>query len=573
MAYSNRIKQQTHNVMKTSLLLLVILFVLVGNARAEILVLNSNGTSAIKTTLEIARTAADAAGKTVVVTSALTSSESNIIAEWPADRALKIEIGGRISNSTAFRITGPFSAGIYQVFSGSGAVTFGSGTVSEVYPEWWGVDGTADDVEINKALQSQTHGVKVVLSNKTYNITSTITRGSAGEYPYSLVGKGVYDGLVSSGTRLNWVGGNSNSVLKVFGFSVIKDITIVNGNSATGIVGLDCSGVYPATPHLWRTNFVLENIMVKACATGFKFDYCGLVNGTRLGAYYCTSYGFDIRTEANHLTFNNCVANSCAIGVTDKNGSGSRSVTWNGFDVERNTKYGLDLGSANSFGWVMTNLYSEANTKLGRISGHLSILGAFLNESSDIPLDITGCREIRIENLFVRDKVTQLLEITGSDASYLPNSLYLPVGYETSIIAKSIINNPKLLSNGILNPSSYSVIETDWVTVTSANNQAVSIIGENFKLGAANPRKLVAMYMVVKTAVTFSDSFSVGVGKKNGYVDMATKTFSTGPVAVGVYNIPVVGGAALDWYSYTYNYLTSSTSATAGSVKFLLFFV
>jgi len=34
-------------------------------------------------------------------------------------------------------INGSFSAGLYQVFSGDGAVLFTSGAVCEVYPEWW----------------------------------------------------------------------------------------------------------------------------------------------------------------------------------------------------------------------------------------------------------------------------------------------------------------------------------------------------------------------------------------------------------------------------------------------------
>ena len=53
-------------------------------------------------TLEEARTSAFVAGKTVVVTSSLTEAQSNILAAWPADRALRVEKGGSINPSTAF---------------------------------------------------------------------------------------------------------------------------------------------------------------------------------------------------------------------------------------------------------------------------------------------------------------------------------------------------------------------------------------------------------------------------------------------------------------------------------------
>ena len=59
-----------------------------------ILVFSPNGTYVTKPTLEAARTSADCAGKTVVVTTALTAAQSAIAAAWPADRALRVEKSG-----------------------------------------------------------------------------------------------------------------------------------------------------------------------------------------------------------------------------------------------------------------------------------------------------------------------------------------------------------------------------------------------------------------------------------------------------------------------------------------------
>jgi hypothetical protein len=72
----------------------------------------------------------------------------------PANVQMVTEPSCSISVPPAVTLTinGPFEAGLYQVFDcvGTGAVTFGSGSVSGIYPEWWGIDGTADDVQINQ---------------------------------------------------------------------------------------------------------------------------------------------------------------------------------------------------------------------------------------------------------------------------------------------------------------------------------------------------------------------------------------------------------------------------------------
>jgi len=120
----------------------------------------------------------------------------------PSTLGLKILNGGSIVNAgtCTLRINGPFEAGLYQVFKGfsagevtfgslqpvplhaagevifaPGDVSFGSGAVRVVYPEWWGVDGVDDKPAITKALTSisGTGGI-VQLSNKTYVTKSTL---------------------------------------------------------------------------------------------------------------------------------------------------------------------------------------------------------------------------------------------------------------------------------------------------------------------------------------------------------------------------------------------------------------
>lgn len=171
---------------KITYLLLLLCTLCATPVQSAILVFNGSGTSAvytIKATMESARTAADCAGKTVVVTSALTQAQSNITGAWPLDRALEIKKGGSLLNSTAFTINGPFS-GVDGCFKGAGVVTFGAGSVTSVRPELWGDTPSNNTVAVQRALAA-TAGAKIWVdgSNRTY-IVSTVSMVSGQRVRY-----------------------------------------------------------------------------------------------------------------------------------------------------------------------------------------------------------------------------------------------------------------------------------------------------------------------------------------------------------------------------------------------------
>jgi len=76
-------------------------------------------------------------------------------------------------------INGSFKAGLYQVFGGTGIISFGTGSVSRAYPQWWGgiADhfngaGTDNSSAINAALAS---GAKTIfLTNGDWGISSSL---------------------------------------------------------------------------------------------------------------------------------------------------------------------------------------------------------------------------------------------------------------------------------------------------------------------------------------------------------------------------------------------------------------
>ena len=187
-----------------------------------ILVFSPNGTHVAKPTLEVARTSADCAGKTVVVTSALTAAQSNITAAWPADRKLEVKKGGSIGNTTAFTIDGSFSDVLYQVFTGTGAVT-GLKTVS---PEAFGAigDGIADDTgAFTKAISAvSAKGTIITSPTKVYKIMASVAVGSL-----SVV-------VTGGGTML--AGADISMFTVDTGTLEIRDMNFTTATSGTGTV-------------------------------------------------------------------------------------------------------------------------------------------------------------------------------------------------------------------------------------------------------------------------------------------------------------------------------------------------
>jgi len=97
----------------------------------------------------------------------------------PANIHLKPDNGAlfSIASGKTLTINGPLQAGLYQIFSGSGTVAIGQGSVKEVYPEWWGTNTTPGSTDMTAAVQSAVNcmgdGGKVHLTG-TYGVASGI---------------------------------------------------------------------------------------------------------------------------------------------------------------------------------------------------------------------------------------------------------------------------------------------------------------------------------------------------------------------------------------------------------------
>ena len=111
-----------------------------------------------------------------------------------ANIALEVIKGGGFTSSVAATLTieGSLNAGLYQIFFGDLIVVFGADSVKEVYPEWWGIDGTADDVQIEQARVAAVNVKAVCVQGKTYSFTSGITQDTANLAIYCNAGQAVF---------------------------------------------------------------------------------------------------------------------------------------------------------------------------------------------------------------------------------------------------------------------------------------------------------------------------------------------------------------------------------------------
>lgn len=111
---------------------------------------SATGALVAKTTLLAASAAADAVGKTIVVTTAQSLSSNVTI---PATIQLQFEKGGIIT-TTGYTLTikSQFTAPRFQIFTGTGSVMFCANQI-DFYPEWWGA-ATTDTTDDTSALQA-----------------------------------------------------------------------------------------------------------------------------------------------------------------------------------------------------------------------------------------------------------------------------------------------------------------------------------------------------------------------------------------------------------------------------------
>ena len=175
----------------------------------------------------------------------------------PSNVSIVISYGGKIVKTSNYTldINGPFSAGLYQVFSdfNPGDITFGNGSIEKVIPQWWGAKGdgiTDDSGPINSAIAAlPANGGEISLVSGNYLITNTVKI-------YKKIffhGTGGYGSIGTSATIITKAAWLNGPAISVSGTGSVLERFWLKGQD--GNVG---DGIRVAGPD--ATNIVLEKI-------------------------------------------------------------------------------------------------------------------------------------------------------------------------------------------------------------------------------------------------------------------------------------------------------------------------
>lgn len=182
------------------------------------------------------------------VKSVLVSGSETLSADLTIPSTLEVTLAkGAIITLGNYDLTinGPFNGSLSQHFScsGTGVVTFGTGAVKEIYPEWWGDNTTPGTTDMAPAIQaaitaSRSSGV-VSLLGETYALFTGVVIANPGTH---IKGKSrEHTELLYNGTddaAVCYHSSVTNSSISRCGISDLK----ISAGTGTSKIGLDIHG-------------------------------------------------------------------------------------------------------------------------------------------------------------------------------------------------------------------------------------------------------------------------------------------------------------------------------------------
>jgi hypothetical protein len=359
-----------------------------------------------------------------------------------------------------------------QIKTGTGTLTFT--TSGDVFPELWGIDGTADDVQLQAANDSlpSTGGTVVLDQGKTYSVTAT----------KSLIGHGgatLYYGIKPS-SNVNWVGGAGT-------------IVQLAANQSAG--GHD--------PNVFCTNAALENVTFKGFSidiNGSNNDIASELNTTALYVGGDSAYPKKIRLI--NMEFKNCPGfNHVVLGV-----SNSTSATIGDDILVDGCRF--YQGGIDSVMTDHTSFYSYAdNVRI--VNSH------FVNESTNITgrkygsaFELHGSNNIAKGNsvlYYARGCYMAMNYVQASSNQIVSNNTFRYISGE-GVNAISAGANAKNLSNLLISNNIIELIDDNvrsgyGIRITpSMDIQNISILNNEFTKSGGDDQDEFAIYIQPDTA-------------------------------------------------------------------------
>jgi hypothetical protein len=228
---------------------------------------SGNGASDDRAALAAGATAA--AGRTLELPPGTYRVSSNLTIG--ATVGLRFVCGAMLSIDSGVTVTinGPVEAGRWQIFSGSGTVSFGQGKVERFYPHWWGVAGTGsvdDTAEWQKCADEVPSGAKIDMGRGQFVTSATITFDCTTRRLPSLVG----DAPETTQFTLAAGAGSTVDLFKVVaGVGTVYDVEWSNfkafcqSNAGRHVLHLDATATGATV-----TRFTLNQVVLGPAGTG-----------------------------------------------------------------------------------------------------------------------------------------------------------------------------------------------------------------------------------------------------------------------------------------------------------------
>lgn len=573
-------------------------------------------------TLAQAAVSPSAAGKTVVVTSALSAVQSNIssasVHGWPTDRVLKFEGSGSLGNTTTFRFYDRIVSGVKHIFKGTGDIIL---TVADtIFPEYWGVDSVADEVQINKAITAAAAG-SVIKLTKQMNIAAPVSlknranltlegRGGMQGYPITVSGvkEGMIDLYLSDGANCDMIqvadvavtAGNNDTNI------TLKNLTLHGNGDYTGVQGHGNTDTTTAAIRLKGSTFAeqnrtkIENISIfYASGYGIKNDLREMT-ARDIRIAVSGNIGYYIDSSADNYHYNILTSNNNGTGayikdasfIYEMNSYGNKGAglqiagNYNnlyGMEINNNSQGGvvLDSGVASSYtnnriwgGLIESNSMDSPGTYANVIIKGSGLNGLYLDgvklyDREDEPSGdiVHSCIDdqrttpgsyITVTNCDITETATHV-------ANAISQEFWVNAEHSGNYVAPGVVyeGNPFYAVGSVANISGTGSISgtTLTLTATAATTWGIGTIvtGSGVTAGTV----ITALGTGTGGTGTYTVNTSQTVGSTTltgGYVMLGrAKTITVSPSSAGIYfNI-------IDTYAYPGKEVTIINSAGSGN--------
>lgn len=290
----------------------------------------------------------------------------------PANIRLVVKNGGLIDIATGkvLTINGPFEAGMYQVFSGSGNVSFGASSIAAIYPEWRGggigVVAATNTSALQWAIDSQ---IPVYLQSGTYDYVpplriskDSVRVTGAGRYLTILKPTAIAVNALEIGTTASVSG------------IVLRDFKLQGNTTCTnGIL------IGNQAPQYYAIGCDYERLSVSsfagAGAAGIKVVTAWWSNFTTInweGNYNNFHIPAGAVTTTLNIGGNSTIRNALNIGILTEGAATVDVLTLRDASFEYNAKGAINAASTKAI-LNLENCYFEQNSATG--SGVITVTG------------------------------------------------------------------------------------------------------------------------------------------------------------------------------------------------------